>query len=61
MALKFGVSYMDLFEDQIKLTARKIFGAPFHAVINHLPELYEIIAPSQLNAEADERVFSDIR
>lgn len=61
LALKFSQAYLTLFCHPAKLTKRRIFGAPFHSIVSHLAELYELVAPSQLNAEAEERIFSEMR
>jgi hypothetical protein len=58
---QFGRLYSQIFANPEKLSVRKMFGAPFHCVVKHMPELYRCVSLRSIVAEASERVFHDIR
>ena len=60
-ALKFAANYHSLFKNICSEKKRKIFGAPFHSVVNHMPVMYGFISLLTVAAESEERMFNAIR
>jgi len=61
-ALVFATGYHELFTPLKRPSKeRKVFGAPFHAVVNHFPELYRMCSLRSVVAEASERCFHKLR
>lgn len=60
-ALRFAAGYTGLFENIDKKKRRRVFNAPYHAVVSHMPVMYRVISLVSVAAEAEERMFTDIR
>jgi hypothetical protein len=45
----------------VKMTSRKFFGAHFHSLTVHAPEVYRIVSLRSIIPEEEERAFGDLR
>lgn len=60
--LEFSIGYTAIFSQLPEsLSPRKIFGAPYHAIVSHMPTMYRYISLKSIAAEAEERQFNTLR
>ena len=61
VSLKFAVGYSKLLPSVEKKKKRKIFGTPYHSIVSHMPVMYRFMSLLSVAAEAEERMFTDVR
>ena len=60
-ALQFAVNFKDLFNEPVNTSLRKMFGAPFHSLITHLPEQFRLGSTRSIIAEGAGRMFHTLK
>lgn len=60
-ALLFSVVYTELFKEPKKVSKRAMFGAPYHSIVCHMPQLYRIVSLRSIVTESSERIFSELK
>ena len=60
-ALKFSVRYSEIFSQLKHNSPRNMFGAPYHAVTCHMPEMYRYVSLRSIVTEQNERIFHDLK
>ena len=60
-ALVFSVLYTELFASPKNKSLRAMFGAPYHSIVCHMPQLYRIISLRSIVTETSERIFHELK
>lgn len=60
-ALLFSVVYTEIFRNPKRVSKRAMFGAPYHSIVCHMPQLLRIVSLRSIVTESSERIFSDLK
>ena len=61
VTIEFAVGYTKLFSSVEKKRKREIFGKTHHSIEAHMPVMYRFMSLLSVAAEADKRMFNDVR
>ena len=61
VTIELTVGYTKLFSSVEKKQKRKIFGKTHHSIEAHMPVMYRFMSLLPVAAEADKRMFNDVR
>lgn len=60
-ALIFSVTYTEIFKEPKANSVRAMFGAPYHSIVCHMPQLYRIVSLRSIVTETSERIFHELK